>query len=132
MILWLGAQGEGPAHPQLIEIDAMADLAARPTKTAASIRVSAKTGDGLAELLGEIVSRAKLMLPPADGYAVNARQRGYLADAGNALADAAEAQDWLIVAEHLRLARLALDALTGRAHTEDLLDNLFGTFCVGK
>jgi tRNA modification GTPase len=132
MILWLGAQGEGPAHPQLIEIDAMADLAAGPKKAAESIRVSARSGEGLAELLRQIVSRAKLMLPPAAGYAVNARQRGYLSDAANALGEAAEAQDWLIVAEHLRLARLALDALTGRAHTEDLLDNLFGTFCVGK
>jgi tRNA modification GTPase len=132
MILWLGAQGEGPAHPQLIEIDAMADLTARPKKTAASISVSAKSGDGLPVLMSQIISRAQSMLPPTDGYAVNARQRSYLADACNALGDAADAHDWLIVAEHLRLARLALDALTGRAHTEDLLDNLFGTFCVGK
>jgi tRNA modification GTPase len=132
IILWLGAQGAGPAHPHLIEIDAMADLTARPKKTAASISVSAKLGDGMPVLMSQIISRAQAMLPPADGYAVNARQRGYLADAGNALGDAADAHDWLIVAEHLRLARLALDALTGRAHTEDLLDNLFGTFCVGK
>ncbi len=132
MILWLGAQGEGPAHPQLIEIDAMADLFERPLKTNDSVRLSAKSGEGVTELLGQIVSRAKSMLPPADGYAVNARQRGYLADAAAALGDASIAADWLIVAEHLRLARLALDALTGRAHTEDLLDNLFGTFCVGK
>jgi tRNA modification GTPase len=132
IILWLGAQGEGPVHPQLIEIDAMADLFERPLKTNDSVRLSAMSGDGVAELLEQIAARAKLMLPPADGYAVNARQRSYLADAAAALGDASVAADWLIVAEHLRLARLALDALTGRAHTEDLLDNLFGTFCIGK
>ncbi len=132
MILWLGVQGEGPVHPQVIEIDAMADLSAHALKSDDSVRLSVKSGEGLAVLLGQIVSRAKSMLPPADGYAVNARQRGYLTDAATALSDASIAEDWLIVAEHLRLARLALDALTGRAHTEDLLDNLFGTFCVGK
>jgi tRNA modification GTPase len=46
--------------------------------------------------------------------------------------EAVETHDWLIIAEHLRQARLTLDALTGRAHTEDLLDTLFARFCVGK
>ena len=40
--------------------------------------------------------------------------------------------DPLIMAEELRQARLALDALTGRASTEDMLDALFGRFCIGK
>jgi tRNA modification GTPase len=37
-----------------------------------------------------------------------------------------------VSAEHLRRARAALDRLTGRAGVEDMLDALFGTFCVGK
>ena len=40
--------------------------------------------------------------------------------------------DQVCVGEELRRARLALDALTGRTHTEDLLDSLFGRFCIGK
>jgi tRNA modification GTPase len=40
--------------------------------------------------------------------------------------------DLLIVAEALRLARVAFDRLTGRATTEDMLDALFGRFCIGK
>ncbi len=75
---------------------------------------------------------AKGLLPPPDQFAINARQRDLLAQCASALTQAAEADDWLITAEHLRQARLALDALTGRAHTEDLLDTLFGRFCVGK
>jgi tRNA modification GTPase len=38
----------------------------------------------------------------------------------------------LIAAEALRQARLELDAVTGRAGVEDMLDMLFGRFCIGK
>jgi tRNA modification GTPase len=38
----------------------------------------------------------------------------------------------LLVAEELRQARLAFDELTGKAATEDMLDSLFGRFCIGK
>ena len=44
----------------------------------------------------------------------------------------ADKEDSLLVAEHLRLARVAFDALVGRATTEDMLDALFGRFCIGK
>jgi tRNA modification GTPase len=78
------------------------------------------------------VDRAKTLLPPRDQFAVNQRQRALLGECVSALAGAGQANDWLIIAEHLRHARLSLDALTGRAHTEDMLDMLFGRFCVGK
>jgi tRNA modification GTPase len=45
---------------------------------------------------------------------------------------AAEGQDHVLVAEDLRMARSAFDRLTGRAGVEDLLDALFGRFCLGK
>ena len=86
----------------------------------------------MTELVRQIIERAKTLLPPPDLFAVNQRQRLLLAETASALIEAAGSKDWLIVAEHLRQARLALDALTGRAHTEDMLDTLFGKFCVGK
>ena len=86
----------------------------------------------MSELIAAIEARASDMLPPPDQFAVNARQRRLLSDAASALLDAADVGDLLITGEHLRQARLALDALTGRAHTEDMLDALFGRFCVGK
>ena len=132
MILWLGQEGDGPDHPALIEIDAKADQRERPTKSANALTLSAKTGDGIADLLYYITERAKDMLGPADSYAVNARQRDLLADASQMLSEAAQSEDWLIVGEQLRRVRLSLDALTGRAHTEDLLDTVFGNFCIGK
>jgi tRNA modification GTPase len=36
------------------------------------------------------------------------------------------------MAEELRQARDAIDRLTGRASTEDMLDRLFSGFCIGK
>jgi len=36
------------------------------------------------------------------------------------------------MAEGLRIARSAFDRLSGRAGVEDMLDALFGRFCLGK
>lgn len=131
IILWLGPEGAGPAHPALIEVETKSDLADR-RKSCNAIWLSGKTGAGLPALITEMTRHARAMLPPADGYAANNRQRGWLAEAAAALRLASVADDWLIVGEQLRLARRALDGLTGRASTEDMLDALFGTFCVGK
>ena len=132
ILLWLGPEGEGPSHANLIEIAAKCDLMVNGEKSAEAMKVSAQTGDGIAELLHIVAARAKTLLPPPDQFAINARQRTYLEDAAIALSACCDSADWLIIAENLRQARLALDALTGRAHTEDLLDNIFGKFCVGK
>jgi tRNA modification GTPase len=132
MILWLGAEGQVPDHEQIIEIETKIDDPNHVGKSGAALRVSAKYGGGMDVLVDEIVRRARTLLPPPDQFAFNQRQRHLLAECAGALADAARSSDWLIVAEYLRHARLALDALTGRAHTEDMLDMLFGRFCVGK
>ncbi|WP_430443036.1 tRNA uridine-5-carboxymethylaminomethyl(34) synthesis GTPase MnmE [Sphingorhabdus contaminans] len=132
ILLWLGEEGAGPDHPNLVEIEAKADDPAHLRKDSGAVKVSAKTEEGMADLVATLTEKAKGLLPPPDQFAINVRQRTLLAQCADALQQAAEAQDWLITAENLRQARLALDAMTGRAHTEDLLDTLFGRFCVGK
>lgn len=131
MVLWLGGEGEGPHHPNLVEIEAKADMDVHARKSAALV-VSARSGQGMGELVSLLVSRGRDMLPPPDGFALNQRQRHLLRDTSLFLAHASKAADPLIMAEELRQARLALDALTGRASTEDMLDALFGRFCIGK
>jgi tRNA modification GTPase len=37
-----------------------------------------------------------------------------------------------LAAEHLRRAMRALDSLIGRVDVEDLLDEIFSSFCIGK
>jgi tRNA modification GTPase len=49
-----------------------------------------------------------------------------------ALSGAVATSDLILMAEGLRAARAALDALTGRVGTEDMFDTLFGAFCIGK
>lgn len=132
ILLWLGPEGAGPAHVNLIEISAKSDTKDKEAKSSDAITVSAHTGEGISALLHIVAARAKTLLPPPDQFAINARQRAFLDDAATALAACSESTDWLIIAENLRQARRALDALTGRAHTEDLLDTIFGKFCVGK
>ncbi|MCB2084717.1 MAG: tRNA uridine-5-carboxymethylaminomethyl(34) synthesis GTPase MnmE, partial [Sphingomonadaceae bacterium] len=71
-------------------------------------------------------------MPRPGEAALSARQHRILAEAAAMLGDARSLSDPLLVAEHLRLARVAFDSLVGRTTTEDMLDALFGRFCIGK
>lgn len=130
LVLWLGAEGEGPSDAW--EIEAQADRAGHLKKTDPVVRVSALMGAGMADLKQALVSHAMTAMPKPGEAALNARQRALLQDAADALAGAGGETDPLLVAERLRLARVCFDRLTGRAATEDMLDTLFGRFCIGK
>jgi len=131
LVLWLGAPGEKPQRPGVIVVGAKSDLAAAD-ESDADLRMSALTGAGMAALVDYVVQAARALLPVEGEVSVNARQRGAFASALRHLEAADAAGDLLIVAEELRQARLALDRVTGRAGVEDMLDALFGRFCIGK
>lgn len=132
VLLWLGDPVEAPDHPRLLQLHPRADQPDRTFVPPGSIATSAKTGQGLASLAGAIVEQAKGLLPVEGQIALNRRQRDCLSAAQQALRLAAEAGEVVILAESLRQARSAFDRLTGRAGVEDLLDALFGRFCLGK
>jgi tRNA modification GTPase len=129
-VLWLGPEGRGPDGAW--EIEARADLADRIRKNRPVHRVSALSGAGIGEFKRALVEQAMAAMPKAGEMALGRRQRELLESAAGALSDAASLADPLVVAEQLRAARLAFDRLTGRAATEDMLDALFGRFCIGK
>ncbi len=129
LVLWLGPEGAGPAGAW--EIASKSDLR-EMGKATARHRLSAITGDGIDALRSHLVAHARNKLPQPGEAALNARQHHLLGDAREALRTAASQGDPLLVAEHLRRARLAFDALLGRTTTEDMLDTLFGRFCIGK
>ena len=129
ILLWLGAPADAP-RADAIRIAAQADRL--PAPSGADLAVSALTGQGMTELVAHIDARARRLIPAEGDYALGARQRHGVTDFQAALAAAAQESDLLLVAEHLRAARIALDRLTGRAGTEDMLDALFGRFCIGK
>lgn len=125
LVLWLGEEGAGPAGAW--EIAAKSDLGTGKRNPRAAC--SAKTGAGVAELRVALVAHARQALPGLGEAALSARQHALLGEARIALRPHA---DPLIQAERLRLARVAFDRLIGRASTEDMLDTLFGRFCIGK
>ncbi|MBU2588681.1 MAG: tRNA uridine-5-carboxymethylaminomethyl(34) synthesis GTPase MnmE, partial [Alphaproteobacteria bacterium] len=111
---------------------AQADRAGFVPEPAARFTLSAVTGAGLSDLKLALVDAARARLPKPGEAALNARQHARLAEAAEALAAAHSLADPLLIAEELRRARLAFDRLIGRATTEDMLDTLFGRFCIGK
>lgn len=130
IVLWLG-DGPPPDRANVLALYPRADI--RPVaEDRARLPISAATGLGMDALWARLQVMARSVLPPEDQLAVNQRQRALLADAAAELHDAISVQDLLIVAEHLRRARGALDRITGTTHVEEMLDALFGKFCIGK
>lgn len=129
LVLWLGPEGQGPDGAW--EIAAKADLTGE-AKVNPRHRVSATTGEGVDALRRDLVAHARAAMPHPGEVALNTRQHALLAEAHDALAAFRTGEDPLLTAEKLRLARLSFDRLIGRASTEDMLDALFGRFCIGK
>ena len=132
VLVWLGHPDEAPEHPRLVCVHARADLPGRGRVGVGSIPVSSQTGEGLSALAAAIVGQARSLLPVEGELALNRRQASCIENAHAALQHAENAPDLVIAAESLRSARAAFDRLTGRAGVEDVLDALFGRFCLGK
>jgi tRNA modification GTPase len=132
ILVWLGEPADAPAHPRMVQVHSRADLSERRDAPEGALPVSAVTGAGIGELLERIAVLARSLLPGEDAIALNRRQATQIGEAAAALRDAASAHELVVIAEHLRAARAAFDRLTGRAGVEDVLDALFGRFCLGK
>ncbi|WP_435419343.1 tRNA uridine-5-carboxymethylaminomethyl(34) synthesis GTPase MnmE [Parerythrobacter aurantius] len=130
IVLWLGPEGEGPGGAW--EIEPMADDPAHPAKRDPKATLSARTGQGVDHLVEMLVETARQLLPRPGEAAINNRQHALLAEARESLDGIDRDLDLLVAAERLRAARVAFDRLIGRATTEDMLDALFGRFCIGK
>jgi tRNA modification GTPase len=130
LVLWLGPEGEGPGRAW--EIESQCDRTDHSRKAEPRYRVSAVTGENLAGLKRGLIAEAAHAMPKPGQAALSRRQRDLLEQARTALVSAGSELDLLLLAESLRLARLAFDRLVGRSATEDVLDALFGRFCIGK
>ena len=115
--------------------------AARRVATAgacASVQLSARTGEGLAELRRTLLQVVGWQAAAPEGVFI-ARARHvqalqavaeHLQQAGAQLNAASPALD--LLAEELRLAQNALSAITGEFSSDDLLGVIFSSFCIGK
>ncbi len=132
LILWLGDPEDCPDRRRSIIIQSKCDLGNWSPKTSADVRVSAITGEGIDELVAMLLDRSRTLLPQGGEVAANRRHRALLHECVAYLREATAARDIIIAAELLRQARAALDRITGRSGVEDMLDALFGRFCIGK
>ena len=102
-----------------------------------TVRVSALAGTGLAELEGAIVERVTHgPVLGEDAFMARRRHVSALTRTRDALERALTRlevdQAGELVAEELREAQDALGEVTGAFATEDLLANIFSSFCIGK
>lgn len=133
ILVWMGDAADAPAHPHRLIIYPRCDAADRIPPPACLLATSSVTGEGLKALVEWLIGEARAVLPREGLLAVNARQAACLERALEALAPMSAA-DLLpeVAAAQLREALGALDRLSGRNSVEDMLDALFGRFCLGK
>ncbi|MDE0622974.1 MAG: tRNA uridine-5-carboxymethylaminomethyl(34) synthesis GTPase MnmE [Bryobacterales bacterium] len=132
--LWRRASSDCPA----LLVGNKLDLHCRRGKSEELIAVSAKTGEGIADLRKRIRQRT---LPGLDtlhegSLVTNIRQEQLLREALQALERASVGVQAEVPHEMLLLdlyeALGPLDAITGATSVDDILDQIFSTFCIGK
>ena len=98
--------------------------------------VSGKTGEGVSLLISEVTRRLRDRSLTA-GVATRERHRVAMEMALHGLLSAQDVVDagpeaYDIAAEELRMAVRHLESLLGRIGVENLLDEIFSSFCIGK
>ena len=98
-----------------------------------ALSVSARSGQGMDALMAALENEVR-RLAGSSGTAVltRARHRLSLEDAASHLARALENELAELRGEELRLAVQALGRITGAVGVEEVLDSVFGQFCIGK
>jgi len=106
--------------------------------TQASVSTSALTGEGIAELRAEILLHVggEAGAQAEAGFLTNVRHQGLIKDSLTALEVAKNAVAGKVPHEMLLMdlynALRALDGITGATTTDDILNLIFSTFCIGK
>lgn len=100
------------------------------------LAVSGRTGQGLDQLITRVTEALSFRAARA-GVMTRERHRIAMTQAIGAMESArVEVRNGLgrteLAAEELRRAIRALDSLVGRVDVEDLLDEIFASFCIGK
>jgi tRNA modification GTPase len=135
----LAAVDGRPAIVALNKSDLVAnekDSASISEPAAPTISTSALTGEGISALRERILALATGGAAAEPGLLTNLRQHQAVATALSALADAAKANAGGIPHEMILLdlyrALWALDSLTGQTTSDDILNLIFSSFCIGK
>lgn len=119
-------------HARELAIATKADLPGRVLP--GEMPVSARSGAGIEALLNAIEAEFAGLSAPEPALLTRERQRRAVAQGAEALERmiGARHREAELLAEDVRLAVRALERLTGRIDSEDVLDALFADFCIGK
>ena len=102
-------------------------------RSSEALSISSTTGAGIDRLLHVIGKQLSTALPSPDEVAFsNVRQREAVSRAVTELASVSPDLPLDINGQHLRYAGQALAEVTGDVDVEDILDVIFGNFCIGK
>lgn len=112
------------------KIDVQADA---PRAHDREIWLSARTGAGVELLRAKLLEAAGWQAAGEGAFMARTRHLDALARGATHLAAArASAHQLELFAEELRLAQAALSGITGEFTADDLLGEIFSTFCIGK
>ncbi len=120
----------------LPEVDDLVVLGKADTRDGVAAAVSGKTGAGIDWLIAEIATRLSGRVASA-GLLIRARQRIAMQVAVSGLESARDRMGQAqslpeLVAADLRASMRALEVMVGRIDVENLLDEIFSSFCIGK
>lgn len=133
LVLWLGQPDLCPRRDAVLKVHARCDLPGREIAAdGIDITISAREGHGMVELRRQMVSHLQGALPAEEVTLLNERHRASTRACVSDLDAAIIAPLPEVVAEHLRHAIREIDRIVGRSGVEDMLDELFGRFCIGK
>ncbi|GGC51591.1 tRNA uridine-5-carboxymethylaminomethyl(34) synthesis GTPase MnmE [Chelatococcus reniformis] len=139
LVLWLAAAGEASADSPsgALKVRTKSDLVSA-SPSLGEISVSALTGAGVTDLLGEIEQQLRALVGAEPALITRDRHRRALEDCRAALLRVCEgrvkaAREYPeLLAQDLRDAVQALGRITGHVGAEEVLDRIFSSFCIGK
>ncbi len=101
-----------------------------------ALEISAKTGEGLEDLKSHLKAQLGYDTSRESGYTARRRHITALQNALEAVAKGqavlAESRAGELLAEELRTCQQALSEITGAFTADDLLGEIFASFCIGK
>jgi tRNA modification GTPase len=140
IVVWMSVPEDRSGPPAELDsetlwIENKSDLAGNSYEGGAQFRLSARTGEGMAEFFAALEERVLRIAAHAES-AVLIRSRHKQISSScveNLLRASAQSADHLeLMAESLRAAAYDMGRLTGRIDVEDILDSIFRDFCIGK
>ena len=115
------------------KIDKLSDSKKKSIKSKKHILISAKYGEGIVELINTIITFLEDRFFSSSGYLITrTRYKECLQNCLDNLERFSLDKEIELSAEDIRLACRYIGSITGDVSVEEVLDNIFSSFCIGK